>query len=483
VFSAAEHRYNDLMKKMELSYGVEPVQHTKGIQERLRIIAAEMEAGLIERGTEIRLLLLAAISGEHVLFIGPPGTAKSELGRRLSRVCKGPYFERLLTRFSVPEELFGPLSMRALEEDQYIRQIEGYLPESQVAFIDEIFKANSAILNTLLTILNERLFDNGNHRYRIPLICLVGASNELPESEALDALYDRFLFRQKVKQLSAKGLSELISSMSQHYEKEAKNSYTYVSDSPPMVENLPEHSNNHGISIDDDELLCMRSEAHRLVRVPSEIIQLVTDVRDYMQTKVEPPVYISDRRLFKAVNMLKVAAYTNGRIEISPFDCLLLQHCLWQKPEEQELVFEFLLDKLSADEEVPNFEVIMQRIFARCCLMLTGASKDDMLQKDLESLQKDVISRLAQMTTVFAGALPVLSDNIWIGREEAFSLSSAVVPKTAKTKTQLQDLLLESEVLKVILDTGKEPSVCAELLGQRWADFLKTPLKLKENNP
>ena len=96
-------------------------------------------------------------------------------------MCGGAsFFERLLTRFSVPEELFGPLSMRGLENDQYVRQTEGYLPTATVAFVDEVFKANSAILNSLLTILNERLFDNGNERVKVPLLCLVGASNELP---------------------------------------------------------------------------------------------------------------------------------------------------------------------------------------------------------------------------------------------------------------------------------------------------------------
>jgi MoxR-like ATPase len=143
------------------------------LRARIEGAATVMSAGLVERDVEVRLLLLAALSGEHVLYIGPPGTAKSELGRRLSRLCRGNYFERLLTRFSVPEELFGPLSMRALEEDKYVRQTEGYLPEATVAFVDEIFKANSAILNTLLTVLNERLFDNGSKRVRVPLLCLV----------------------------------------------------------------------------------------------------------------------------------------------------------------------------------------------------------------------------------------------------------------------------------------------------------------------
>jgi len=129
----------------------------------------KLSKGLLERETEVRLLLLAALCGEHLLLLGPPGTAKSELARRLSGMCGCDYFERLLTRFSVPEELFGPLSMKGLENDQYIRQTDGYLPTAEVAFVDEIFKANSPILNALLTLLNERLFDNGNQRLPVPL--------------------------------------------------------------------------------------------------------------------------------------------------------------------------------------------------------------------------------------------------------------------------------------------------------------------------
>lgn len=154
-----------------------------------------LSQGLLEREDQARALLLALLSGEHMLLIGPPGTAKSALARRLHGLVGGRWFERLLTRFTVPEELFGPLSLEALDHGRYEREIDGYLPAADVAFLDEVFKANSAILNALLAILNERVFDQGAKRIPVPLACLVAASNELPDDEAMLAFQDRFLFR------------------------------------------------------------------------------------------------------------------------------------------------------------------------------------------------------------------------------------------------------------------------------------------------
>jgi MoxR-like ATPase len=210
----------------------------------------------------------------------------SELGRRLSSICDGgAFFERLLTRFSVPEELFGPLSMRGLENDLYVRQTEGYLPTATVAFVDEVFKANSAILNSLLTILNERLFDNGAERVKVPLLCLVGASNELPESEELDALYDRFLLRSSVEQVSAGSLSGLLSMRAAEFACDAK---VGGSKDDPACESL---------SVADFE--GVKAEAEARVDVPRGVVDLIVDLRAYLQDSCEPPVYVSDRRLVK----------------------------------------------------------------------------------------------------------------------------------------------------------------------------------------
>jgi MoxR-like ATPase len=188
-----------------------PQPGNRPLTDRLRRLRDALLDGLVERDEPIRLALLAVLAGEHVLLLGDPGTAKSMVARRLHHAfASGGYFERLLTRFTVPEELFGPLSIQGLEQDRYERVVAGYLPSATVAFLDEVFKANSAILNALLTLLNERLFDNGTRRMVTPLAAVVGASNELPKGEDLSALYDRFLIRLQVAPVSKEGFRALL---------------------------------------------------------------------------------------------------------------------------------------------------------------------------------------------------------------------------------------------------------------------------------
>lgn len=279
---------------------------------RLKRLLWVLGDGLIERDTPIRLALLAALSGEHVLLIGPHGTAKSVLARKLHRVFRGgQYFERLLTKFSVPEELFGPLSIQALENDRYQRLTDRYLPAASIAFIDEIFKANSAILNSLLTLLNEKEFDNGDRREAVPLISVIGASNELPDEPELLALYDRFLCRFRVKPVSDEQFGALIH----------------------LNDDAPQTARDEDL-LDTATVQDLQSQADQ-VTLSDEVVELLQSLRQFLQQQQH---YVSDRRWRKVVKLLKMSAFSNDQPTVTIWDCWLLQHCLWDEPDHRKQI-------------------------------------------------------------------------------------------------------------------------------------------------
>lgn len=287
---------------------------------KLQQLIQAMQVGLIERKPQVKLTILAALSGEHLLLIGPPGTAKSELAKRLKHIfVEANYFERLLTRFTVPEEVFGPLSIKALEEDRYTRLTSGYLPSCSVAFLDEIFKANSAILNSLLNILNERQFDNGITRENIPLISVIAASNELPEGEELSALYDRFMLRSHVLPVSEDKFLELLTLENKEF-------------SPEL---------NLRLRIED--LKEIQSLAQK-VQINADVFSLIELFRTYLN---EHDITVSDRRWRKIIKLLKISAFTNDQTEVSIYDAWLLPHCLWQKPDQLTGLIEYYKNNIS----------------------------------------------------------------------------------------------------------------------------------------
>ena len=290
--------------------------------ERLRELRDTLVTGLVERDLPIRLALIAALAGEHLLLVGPPGTAKSLVARRLHLAfTEAEYFERLLTRFTVPEELFGPLSIKALEEDRYERLTAKYLPTASIAFLDEIFKANSAILNSLLTLLNEREFDNGIRREETPLIAVIGASNELPDSEDLNALYDRFLLRLHVDSVSKEGFPTLV-----RLRGHAK---------PTVPDEL---------KLTSADVVAIQNAAEA-IEIPGDVIALLCALREWCSAE---SISVSDRRWRKIVKLLQVSALTNGRETASIWDCWLLQHCLWNTPQDREKIYQWYAARVGA---------------------------------------------------------------------------------------------------------------------------------------
>ncbi|HNC47079.1 MAG TPA: AAA family ATPase, partial [Acidobacteriota bacterium] len=176
----------------------------------LRAAVTQASQGLIERESLVETIVLAAVAGEHVLVIGPPGTAKSEAVRRVAQALGGQYFEYLLGRFTEPSEIFGPIDLQKLKSGVVEIETTGMLPEAEIAFLDEIFLGSTAILNTLLNLLNERVFRRGHTRMAVPLRICVGASNRLPEDESLAAFADRFLIHTFVEPIPDPRLEELL---------------------------------------------------------------------------------------------------------------------------------------------------------------------------------------------------------------------------------------------------------------------------------
>lgn len=336
---------------------------TISVQAKFAIMREDMQTGMIERDEEVDVVLTALIAQENPLLVGPPGTGKSMLLDSLVRWlgANEPKFSILFNKFTVPEEVFGPISVKGLKEDTYRRITVGKLPEAVLAFGDEIFKASSAILNTVLRAINEHVFENGDGVFRkIPLRIFLAASNEWPNDDnggkELGALFDRFLFRKVVRPIStAAGRRRLL-------------------------------WNNKGVklttSITVEEIDQAHEEASELEWSPDAVDAL----EEILDTLSREGIRPGDRRQYKSVKAAQAYAYLCGSDMVLREHLEILSHVLWDDPTEQPekcakvvarianptgamiteklMQVQDILDKHTPTEAVPKLQAIKRELEA-----------------------------------------------------------------------------------------------------------------------
>lgn len=277
---------------------------------KLEEIKNALNAKFFEREEEIEGILVALLSRQHMLMIGPAGTAKSALSVEIAEIVQGTaYFQWLLTRFSTPEEVFGPLSLKDLEQGVYMRNTATKMPEANLVFLDEIFKANSAILNSLLTLINERLFYNNGTPVKVPLMSVIGASNEYPEEgEGLEALFDRFLLRFELD---------------------------YIADETNFVSMMKGVGQNQEMpTMTMDELVQLQFFTD-MVAIPDEVFETLSKIRMALRDEGIRP---SDRRFKQSLSVLQAKALISQRQVVQVDDLVILENALWETIDQKDTV-------------------------------------------------------------------------------------------------------------------------------------------------
>jgi MoxR-like ATPase len=282
---------------------------------RLGQLGRALEARFLGKDEVIRLLLIATLAGEHAVLIGPPGTAKSALIRTFARMLQASYFEYLLTRFTEPNEIFGPVDIGAFRQGRYERRTEGMLPSAEIVFLDEVFKSNSAILNALLTLLNERRYTSGGQVMKCPLLSAFGASNEVPGDETLTAIYDRFILRIRNDNLDAYHFQDLL-------QKGLDNEVMQLTDAPVKA------------LVDARELAEVQRGLLSRTQFSEEFFSQYKSL--VFQIRAEG-VSLSDRRVVKLLKLFAASAYLDGRPAPDPGDLFVLKH-VWNSEDQAQIL-------------------------------------------------------------------------------------------------------------------------------------------------
>lgn len=303
------------------------------VRQRVRTLIEGLCQGLYEREEPMKLALLSTVAGESIFLLGPPGVGKSLIARRLKFAFEaGTSFEYLMSRFSTPDEIFGPVSIKKLkEEDRYERLTDKYLPGANIVFLDEIWKAGPAIQNALLTILNEKVYRNGEQEVQVNIKGIITASNELPPAqESFLPLWDRFLVRYEMNGIRDKGrFLQMITDTRDVY-KDDLDTQTKL----------------------DLETLREWDEGIDAVELPPAVLNTIQVVRHKIEQanghphREVPVIKIFDRRWKKIVRLLRTSAFLNGRKAVDLMDCFLMVPCLWGDPRQVEEIQEIVSESI-----------------------------------------------------------------------------------------------------------------------------------------
>jgi len=345
--------------------------------EKLNKVLKHIKDSFIGKDEIIDLLGISLIARENAFLLGPPGTAKSAIIRALSAcISDGKNFEYLLTRFTEPGELFGPFDIRKLKEGDLVTNTEGMMPEASMVFLDEIFNANSAILNSLLTALNERIFRRGKETKKLPALMFIGASNVLPEDESLNALLDRFLIRVRCDYVDTDLLEEVLVA---GWNLEVRNEGQKPSISPAEIIELQQFSKQVDLS-----------------SVRKQYVDLIHNLRN-------TGIKISDRRAVKIQNLLAASAVMSNRKEVITSDLWVLKH-VWDTEEQIEILEGIVNSIIEKDtnplahpqaqyNKTPNAEELVKEI-----ILLTEKWESGKLSFEEQNVVKDKLRYLQTRT-------------------------------------------------------------------------------------
>lgn len=292
-------------------------QQLKNTAARLKQAAQVLDQTFLGKSEMIRLMLIAAIAGEHMVLIGPPGTAKSALVRLFSKLVQATYFEYLLTRFTEPNEIFGPIDIQAFREGRYERRMESMLPQAEIVFLDEVFKANSAILNSLLSVLNERSYAVGGQVHKVPLISAFGASNEVPNDEELTAVFDRFLLRVHSDNLDSYHFNDLLLKGLAFEVSKITGQYQQLN---PVLTSQDLHGLHQAFGTR------MNFSEDFLATYKGLIFQIRSE-----------GVSVSDRRSIKMLKLFAASALLDGRPTANASDFFILKH-IWNNLDQADIL-------------------------------------------------------------------------------------------------------------------------------------------------